>query len=810
MNKAKFAIMNLRKQSLYALVAITLSCVLLAPPSMAQLTNTKIAFHTTRDGNFEIYVMNADGTGQTRLTTDPSTDWGSSWSPDGTKIVFSSYRDGNQEIYVMNADGANQTRLTNDPAADYQPSWSPDGTRIAFVSTRDGNDEIYVMNADGSNQTNLTHSGRTDYSPSWSPDGSQIGFVSDRSGNDELYVMNADGTNPTRLTYNPSYEWRPRWSPDGLRIVYQFYSFQDGTHEIYVMNADGSNPINLTNNPAEDGEPAWSPDGTKIAFNSDRDGNQEIYVMNADGTNPTRLTTTLAGEWGAVWSPFLMPTAGKDTLLALKDTYVRTDLDVRRNDNYGRQQAISIGTSRGGGGIPFGGADAMRMLVQFDLTGVSPTNLTSAVLELTVFESVVPSTYQVDVHRIVASGSLTPWIEGNGFEGYPLPPGCANTEDAFGVAWVGANDGGDANNQTQPNYDPTLVGTATIDGRTTVPGNIIRWDVTSLMKAWLDGTVPNYGMLLRDGTSDGTFRQLWFGARDGKLRHIPDPRNQDGPRLILKYAPPLIVNGGFESGRAPWVLYTINGGSFDLVSPGFEGNYAGRVSIPRTLSLVLLQQSALALQPNTKYRLSFAAYSTTGHDMLVFVTTGRDMPSFMDDDAAARIPWVMKMYNPKLSKSWQKFSTEFKTRGFSSTTTDARLTFLFTPFARSGDAYYIDNVVLQKIDGSPNAATDMTAPLEEQILAEEDLLPHEFSLAQNYPNPFNPSTTIRYALPAALHVTLKVYNTLGQEVAALVDEFQEAGYKSAEFNAGSLASGVYFYRVTAGSFVDTKKLLILK
>ncbi|GIV01726.1 MAG: hypothetical protein KatS3mg015_0556 [Fimbriimonadales bacterium] len=115
---------------------------------------TFIAFESTRDGNFEIYVMNADGTNQTNLTNNAAIDSGPVWSADGSKIAFVSDRDGNDEVYVMNADGTNQTRLTNNPApSDRFPVWSPDGSKIAFVSDRDGNVEIYVMNADGTSQT---------------------------------------------------------------------------------------------------------------------------------------------------------------------------------------------------------------------------------------------------------------------------------------------------------------------------------------------------------------------------------------------------------------------------------------------------------------------------------------------------------------------------------------------------------------------------------------------------------------------------------------------------------------------------------
>ena len=147
----------------------------------------KITFHSKRDGNYEIYVMNADGSGEaTRLTNNTAAEnTNPSWSPDGDKIAFTSRveiqrssitgiaMDGNYEIFVMDADGSNQTRLTDDPARDADPSWSPDSTRIAFASSRDRNwnYEIYVMDADGSNQTRLTDSPARDSKPSWGPGG---------------------------------------------------------------------------------------------------------------------------------------------------------------------------------------------------------------------------------------------------------------------------------------------------------------------------------------------------------------------------------------------------------------------------------------------------------------------------------------------------------------------------------------------------------------------------------------------------------------------------------------------------------------
>jgi hypothetical protein len=271
------------------------------PTPSAPAARGRIAFASDRDGNFEIYVMNADGSGVTRLTNNPADDRFPSWSPDGKRIAFTSDRDGNREIYVMNADGSGVTRLTNSPAPDGVPSWSPDGKRIAFDSERDGNREIYVMNADGSGVTRLTNNPSIDGGPSWSPDGRRIAFASDRDGNFEIYVMNADGSGVTRLTNSPGDDWTPSWSPDGRRIA--FTSNRDGgwyNWEIYVINVDGSGETNLTNESYLQVWPSWSPDGRRIAFASNRYG-WEIYVMNADGSGVTRLTSNPGQD--PSWSP---------------------------------------------------------------------------------------------------------------------------------------------------------------------------------------------------------------------------------------------------------------------------------------------------------------------------------------------------------------------------------------------------------------------------------------------------------------------------------------------------------------------------
>ena len=183
-------------------------------------------------------------------------------APATGKIAFTSARDGDSEIYVMNADGSGHTNLTNHPAFDEDPTWSPDGSQIAFISDRDGDSEIYVMNADGSGQTNLTNNPAIDADPAWSPDGTQIAFTSNRSNREnpapDIYVMNADGSNQTRLSNNPAHNLGLAWSPDGTQIA--FGSNRDvNNFDIYVINADGSGQTRLTNIPGADFSPAWSP-----------------------------------------------------------------------------------------------------------------------------------------------------------------------------------------------------------------------------------------------------------------------------------------------------------------------------------------------------------------------------------------------------------------------------------------------------------------------------------------------------------------------------------------------------------------------
>ena len=289
-------------------------------PTADNTSVSRIAFATNRDGNWEIYVMNADGSDPHNVTNNPAIDSHPSWSPNGSKIAFQSERDGNLEIYAMNSDGSEQVRLTNDRGTDHSPAWSPDGTKIAFISDRRGRHSVWTMNAeDGSELEDVTGSYVNSRWPTWhprshtlayetghdvrvvridevllnekpvdhsnffdgffvgwldwSPDGKKLAMISNHQERTEftrlLYTSQLDGFRFRRLFDNPSglrYE-RPSWAPDSNMIVYSVEDAEGGDLDIQVVDFTRPNNVwQLTNDsdsdsPANDTLPDWEPRG---------------------------------------------------------------------------------------------------------------------------------------------------------------------------------------------------------------------------------------------------------------------------------------------------------------------------------------------------------------------------------------------------------------------------------------------------------------------------------------------------------------------------------------------------------------------
>jgi Tol biopolymer transport system component len=280
----------------------------------AQTNSGKIIFADTLTGG--LFVINADGTGQTVLTTGGSIrDSNPVYSPDGSKIAFDRNAGSGRNIVVMNADGTNPITITTSSSfssVNMDPTWSPDGQKIAFISDRNGARrlEIFVVNVDGTGLTQLTTNVQlgadgqgpvygNDFEPSWSPDGSKIAFSSNRVAlnNIEIYSMNPDGSNQTQLANLSGNERGPTWSPDSQRI-----GFSAGA-AIRIMNRDGSNIVSVPNSGTG---PAWSPDGTRFVVQAFDPGNGfklALYSVNIDGSNSFKITNNNFDCLAPSWAP---------------------------------------------------------------------------------------------------------------------------------------------------------------------------------------------------------------------------------------------------------------------------------------------------------------------------------------------------------------------------------------------------------------------------------------------------------------------------------------------------------------------------
>ena len=294
-----------------------------APDAILPLSG-QIAFASDKDGDFEIYLMNTDGTSLRQLTENEGIDYPSSWSPDGRKLAFISDRTGTSEIFVMEIDGSGSViQLTDDSGRDFEPIWSPDGRKIAFNSWSDGDSEIFVMDPDGTNLVQLTDNDVIESVYSWSPDSQKLAFFrapkSIFNPDSEIFVMNADGGNAIQLTDNDTHDLFPAWSPDGQTITFTSWSEAaswvkigpDTFHQpidsnIYLMNADGSEVRQLTYDNVSIGA-SWSPDGQFIAFTfGSRNPNfkSEIHVMDTNGSRrKTLIDWPDSDEGSPIWRP---------------------------------------------------------------------------------------------------------------------------------------------------------------------------------------------------------------------------------------------------------------------------------------------------------------------------------------------------------------------------------------------------------------------------------------------------------------------------------------------------------------------------
>ncbi len=275
---------------------------------------SKIAFRgypkgaTSNGANYDIYVMNADGTGVTNLTTSPADVQSEAsqdlprWSPDGSMIAYDNDARGDTSgLYVMNADGSGQRKI----AGGWNAAWSPDGSRIAFGLGNGHGADLWTIHPDGTGLTQLTQSPKWDELPTWSPDGTRIAFL--REG--AIYTVNVDGTGLADVADIKGVDpFQPQWSPDGTQLAFEANNGHD--YDIYVVNADGTGLTAIAHDPnLDENWPVWSPDGSLIAYGATdnlsalNDGTWDLYVMTPDGTGKRRLTRNagLGAEFDISW-----------------------------------------------------------------------------------------------------------------------------------------------------------------------------------------------------------------------------------------------------------------------------------------------------------------------------------------------------------------------------------------------------------------------------------------------------------------------------------------------------------------------------
>ncbi len=264
-----------------------------------------IAFSSLAPRHWDLYLAEHPDV-EKRLTKDAALDLNAAFSPADDKIAFVSERDGNMEIYLMDAGGANVRRLTKNFALDDHPAWSPDGKQIAFVSTRQPAppgrawNAIYVMNADGSGIKRLSPKTVTDYSPAWSPRGDFIAVASGsgREGGTDIYLMKPDGTNRHLLVKNGGW---PAFIEGGAAVA--FHSNRSGSFGVWRIGVDGNQLERLTPKSVEAYTPRATPGGTKLALAVKRDGVRQIEIMDLETGQLSGFTKGPFDHWNPAIAP---------------------------------------------------------------------------------------------------------------------------------------------------------------------------------------------------------------------------------------------------------------------------------------------------------------------------------------------------------------------------------------------------------------------------------------------------------------------------------------------------------------------------
>jgi TolB protein len=262
--------------------------------------SSRIAF-LTGSRTKDLQIIEPDGQGLRRLTSDNTLAATPAWGKLGTEIYFTSYRDNNPDLYGITLDGR-RWDISRRPGQNTSPSWSEAAGRIAVSLSKDGNSEIYTMTREGRGLSRLTTNPGTDTAPAWSPDGRQIAFTSDRDGGAPgIFVMGAGGGGARRISPPGRYADGATWSPDGQRIAYTIR--EQGAFNI-IVHEMATGATTTVARGAMNTSPNWGASSRHLVFSSNRSGARQLFLLNID-TRQARPIPNTQGAQEPSWGPLI-------------------------------------------------------------------------------------------------------------------------------------------------------------------------------------------------------------------------------------------------------------------------------------------------------------------------------------------------------------------------------------------------------------------------------------------------------------------------------------------------------------------------
>lgn len=814
----------------------------------------KIVFYSQRGGDADIYMINTDGTGEVRLTTNNYQDIAPNISPDGNHIVFTSNRDGNYEIYKMKTDGTEVVRLTNTSAEEAYPFWSSDNTKIIFCSKRDGgNFEIYVMNVDGSNQTRITNTGTNEEWAYLSPSMNKIVYGAGNFPNFNVYVCDANGNNPQVIAQGG----HPKWSRDGNKIAHNKLTFINNIFEgdFYVINPDGTEPRKVTNSPQGkvSESPYWSPEGTRFVFQSNITGNFQIYIIDSTGNNQRRVTNHSGNDYWPSWGRVKVPLkkylgqAPPDSIpkrfppanLLANGTWWWHGSPVFSPDGtemyFVKYVAASNKTeiyymkfingewtgpfkpsfaSNSGDNSPIFSPDANRLLF------VSGRDGSGKIYEVFRTDTgwSAPTMVDMDYQSLpggMGAGSCISMTldETIYLEGYVAQ----SSLDLYRSPLTNGR-------YSQFEKLPPEINSSTYDATPYIDPQ----ERYLIFSSRMPGGYGDYDLYISFRKPDGSWMPAQnLGSRfNGQDVDAMPSISYDGKYFFFNTAKtgdlgynPYWSDISFIDKMCPTANHLLNHRSgWNMISIPVDSVYIKNDLFPSSISSAYFYDPDSAdyiikdtLETGKSYWLKFPSSGIVKlYGDSVYVDSFDVKPGWnMIGSISKPVPVMTIASNPPGLITSRFFTYQ---SGYVMNDTIIPGAGYWVKVSQGGklllssedDLSSSNRIIIIPDNETPPLPPDKTSSVN------EEQIPIKYKLYQNYPNPFNPFTKIKFILPGQEFVTMKIFNVLGNEIEIPFQDMFEAGVHEVVWSGATHASGVYFYQLTTDKFKETRKMILTK